>query len=169
VRFQSLTIVCSWWIKSGPHLRPVLTIDGAATHPILGGTLIIAVTLTAANNIMPLGLLFTSTESSATVGPFLAIMRRLFPHQHFVISDSGTAFESAVAASNFECHGGCSFHVHLKNARAQVKCSVLHCSLTSWIVCGSSTCAPEETRSVGDGWHSGRLCPCAGIGACHEA
>jgi hypothetical protein len=119
-RFHSLTIVFSWWIASGQHLRDVLSIDGTALHTTIGGTLIAAVSLTGNNNITPLGLLFTSMESADMVAPFMHHLRRLYPVQQFIISDSGRAFEAAADAAGFFCHGGCSWHVRDKNTRTKV-------------------------------------------------
>lgn len=120
VRFRSLIIVCSWWIASGPHLREVLNIDGTGLETIIGGTLTAALTLSANDNIMPLGLLFTSCETADNVTPFMQHLRRLYPRQRFLVSDSGRAFEAAADRVGFECHGGCSWHVRDKNARTKV-------------------------------------------------
>lgn len=119
-RFRSLTVICSWWIACGQHLRHVLSMDGSGLRSIIGGTLISSVALTANNNVVPLGLLITSTESGETVTPFLQHLRRVYPTQKFIISDSGRAFEAGADNANFVCHGGCSWHVRVKNARAQV-------------------------------------------------
>lgn len=120
IRFRSLTIVCSWWIASGPHLREVLNVDGTGLETFIGGTLIAAMTLSANDNIVPLGLLFTSSETVDNVTPFLQHLRRLYPHQRFLVSDSGRAFEAAADRAGFACHGGCSWHVRDKNARSKV-------------------------------------------------
>jgi hypothetical protein len=119
-RFASLTIICSWWIQSGPHLRDVLNIDGTGLETFIGGTLIAALTLSANDNITPLGLLFTSSESVENVLPFMEHLRRLYPRQQFLVSDSGRAFETSADRAGFICHGGCSWHVRDKNARLKV-------------------------------------------------
>ncbi len=119
-RFRSLTIICSWWLSTGLGLRPVLSIDGAGLESRIGGTLIACVSLSGNNNIVPLGLLLTSVEAGETVTPFMVLLKRLYPVQEFVISDSGKAFEAGANAAGYKCHGGCSWHVLKKNAAKMV-------------------------------------------------
>ncbi len=61
VRFESLTIVHSSWKQSAQQASASRLHHGRLS--IVGGTLVAAVTVTADNNIAPLGLLFTAMES----------------------------------------------------------------------------------------------------------
>lgn len=165
-RFRSLTAICSWWISSGQSLRPVLGVDGSGLESRIGGTLIACVALSAANNIVPLGLLFTSAESSDTVMPFMGQLRRLYPAQQFVISDSGRAFEAGADAAQYLCHGGCSWHVRQKNARSEVMLSfccvwALICqSLVSRRAAGGA----QHPQEAGVREHYGELQRHSGVG-----
>ncbi len=153
-----MTIICGSWIHSGPHLRDVVNIDGTGLETFIGGTLIVAVTNSANDNIVPLGLLFTNSESVDNALPFMVLVHRLYPHQQFLVTDSGRAFEAAAGRAGFTCHGSCSWHVRDKNACTKVQ---RHCRGTSRFARDAP--AAGETVSCFPFAHVTLTSPCYGL------
>ncbi len=94
----------------------MLSIDGAGLESRIGGTIIACVLLSGNNHIVPFGLSLTSVEAGETVTLFMVLLKRLYPVQEFVLSDSGKAFEAGANTASYKCHGGRSWHMLKKNA-----------------------------------------------------
>jgi hypothetical protein len=120
-RFRYLLVSPSYSIAGAQHLRPIVTIDGAAKEDFIGGTILAAVSLDASDHISLIALMYCESENAEYARILGQFLRANVPHQEDAITDSGKGLVSGLAEADFRYNGGCEWHILHKNTPLKVR------------------------------------------------